>query len=472
MPRSAYAAMGNSAIHSLIVYDTERVDAASIALVANALPSLCLGVGISAILCVLDWRLFLVTAAVFPLMFGADFLLRGGLQRRTSAFHKAFERFSRGTLFVLDTMDLTRIQGAEGAERRRQAEAIDELRTRSHAVSWHNAAYWNFQWALIGVISVLVLIVGGLAVTRGTMTLGELVSFYAGLAILRTPIGAGLQTLPQMIEGGQALQRVLAFLGSPDRPPYQGNEHIEFRGHLELADVTFGYDGRPVLRHVSLDLRPGTAVGLVGPSGAGKSTLMMLILGFYRPQAGQVRADGVPLERLDIADFRRQVGALPQDPVVFPGTIWENLTYGSEDVDAAEVMTAASAAMMDDFVGQSPLGFNAMIGERGLLLSGGQRQRLALARALIRRPSLVILDEPTNHLDSAMVPQAVERIRAHCPRATILIISHDARVLGNLDAVHVLSEGVLAATDPTPAAQSPHSSATARNAPRGEVQSP
>ena len=442
-PRADFTADGHGPLHALLVYDTERIDAASNAFVGTALPAACLGLGVSGVLWALNWTLFLVMVAVFPVMVAVNALLRGGLRRRTSAFHEAFERFSRGMWFVLEAMDLTRLQAAEPAERDRQHAAMDRVRRAGQAVAVMNTAYWNLQWSLVGIGSILVLVVGGLAVAEGRMTLGELVSFYAGLAILRTPLGAGLQSLPQLFEGSQALQRVMTFLGTPDPAAADASGRIAFRGHVQLDGVTFAYDGQPVLDGASLELRPGSAVGLVGASGAGKSTLVMLVLGFYRPQSGRICMDGVPLEHVDLAALRRQVGVLPQDPLVFPGTIWQNVTYGAEEVDRSEVLAAVRAAGLDEFVGRCPAGFDTVVGERGMLLSGGQRQRIALARALVRRPSLVMLDEPTNHLDAVTAAGMVDAIRVHCPLAAVLVISHDVRVIGRLDAVYTLADGVV-----------------------------
>ncbi len=173
----------------------------------------------------------------------------------------------------------------------------------------------------------------------------------------------------------------------------------------------------------------GTRVALVGPNGAGKSTVVQLILGNLRPEAGRIYADGNSYEEIDLVRLRRAIGVVMQEPMLFSGTILENITYGCPDADADEVARAARLSTADSFIQRFPNGYQTVVGEHGFLLSGGERQRIALARAFLRRPKLLILDEHTNHLDAQSVSDLFQNLHELDDAPSIRVISHDATVV-------------------------------------------
>jgi ABC-type multidrug transport system fused ATPase/permease subunit len=444
MPRGDSAGLDYGRVHDLMVHDTERLDIMTSAIVFHVLPAACLAAGIGTILFYLNPRLTLITLALLPLLVLASHLIRERLKARTRAFHRAFERYSRGIWFVLEAMDLTRFQAAESREITHQQEHMARLKTESQAMAWLQSASSVLHMALVAAAAVLVLLIGGLGLSRGSMTLGNLFAFFAGLALLRSPVGTGLVVIPQLIEGSESLDRIAALLTHESEPPYSGTRTWPVRGRIRLEDVHFGYEGRSLLRGVNLDLRPGSSVGLFGPSGTGKTTLVMLILGFYRPRQGSILVDDEPLDSLDISHLRRQIGVLPQDPLVFPGTVWENITYGCDDIERATVIETARLATAHEFIEALPDAYETVVGERGVRLSGGQRQRIALARALLRRPRLLILDEPTNHLGATTVEHILDSVARWTPRPAVLLISHEQRVARCLDHAYGLDDGRLA----------------------------
>jgi ABC-type bacteriocin/lantibiotic exporter with double-glycine peptidase domain len=184
-------------------------------------------------------------------------------------------------------------------------------------------------------------------------------------------------------------------------------------------------------------------VAIVGPNGSGKSTVAFLILGFYRPEAGSVAADGHSYDRLDVVHLRESIAMVTQDPVLFSGTIRENIAYGNPDVDEKSMERASELATADRFVGALADGYDTNTGEGGMALSGGERQRIAIARALLRKPRLLILDEPTNHLDVESVDRLMHNLAELDSRPAVLIITHDTRLLHLADAVHELHRGTL-----------------------------
>jgi ATP-binding cassette subfamily B protein len=194
---------------------------------------------------------------------------------------------------------------------------------------------------------------------------------------------------------------------------------------------------------VDLELAAGETAVLLGPNGAGKSTILSLLAGLYAPTSGAIAADGVPLEDLDLAELRRSMGVVTQDPLIFPASVRENISYGRPDADDAAIERAVELAGATAFIGELPGGLDARVGDDGVLLSGGQRRRIAIARALLGDPALVLLDEPTTHLDIDGAGELISRLTDAPRHPTVLIISHDPAVAAHADRLFRLRDGRL-----------------------------
>lgn len=424
-----------------LVQDTERLDVMSNAVVALFIPSLLTSLALAVVLVFLNVYLFLVMIIVIPILLVVTRLTGAQAGQRVKRFQRAFEEFSKGTGFVLHHIDLTRIQTAEPIEIARQRRTIETLRDTSRRMAWFNAAYGLVQNGIVAVSGVLILILGGAAVARGIMTLGELLSFQVGVGLLGSSLNTMLSAIPPIIDGNESLTTLSRIWNADESLPYVGRKRIEFKGKITLDDVSFGYNENAVLKNVSLLIHTGTRVALVGENGAGKSTIANIVLGMYRPQRGRVCADDHPLQELDVAHLRHSIGVVRQEPLLFAGTILENITYGCPDASAVQVERAARLATAHNFIQELPNAYQTLIGEDGVTLSGGQRQQVALARALLRQPKLLILDEPTNHLDAEAVVQLLRNLSRLEPSPTILIISHDSQVVCKCQSIYRLKDG-------------------------------
>jgi len=430
-------------IQARIVQDTERLSTMSNTILSRIFPALLTSLSLCLVLLFLNWSLVLVMVALFPLVFVVNRHTMKIVKDRVFVFQRAFESFSRGILFVLRYMDLTRIQTAEDLEVARQTATMRELRDQTGRMSFIYAVHAQVQQTLTGLSGILILVIGGASMVNARMTIGEFLSFYVAAMFLYGQVDTITASLVDLVSGNESMTTLYGLAGTTDVQPYRGKTPIDFKGVITLDAVSFVYDRQPVLKAVKLTIRPDSKIAIIGTNGAGKSTIIELILGFYAPRQGRLYADGVPYDELDLVQLRRSVGVVMQNPPLFSGTILENLAYGTPDADRNRIIDACRVALADEFIQQLPKGYDTQIGEDGVLFSGGEGQRLAIARALLRRPKLLILDEPTNHLDSATVTRLMDRLDHLAEHPAILLVSHDRSVVAHARDVYELDKGEL-----------------------------
>jgi ABC-type multidrug transport system fused ATPase/permease subunit len=385
-----------------------------------------------------------VVGAVAPLMLAVVALARRA-HRKVGEWGRSSRRFSAETQVRVRALGLTKVAGAEASELQGVTRSARDLTARYQAFQRSRAANAAVDASVAAVAGALVLVVGGIAVANHTTTLGGLLSFYAVLALLLRQVHVVAAQSNSVLVGLESLPRIEALLATPDDAPYvRGRRKLEFTGEIALEEVTFAFGEATVLRDVTFVIRASEHVAIVGPNGAGKSTLVSLVLGLYRPGRGELRADGVAYDELDIRSLRRQIGVVLQDPVLLPGTIRENIAYGRPEASDAEVRAAAEAATAAVFIDALPDGYATQVGDEAVGLSGGQRQRIALARALLGEPPLLILDEPTTYLDDAAVAELMARLAALPQAPTLLVVTHDPRVAVHAERVVELRDGRIA----------------------------
>jgi ATP-binding cassette subfamily B protein len=294
------------------------------------------------------------------------------------------------------------------------------------------------------------LYLGTLSVRAGHTTAGELGQTIVYVILLASAFAVLGEVYGDVLRAAGATERLMELLhtrsdvSSPQQPqraawPVNGSS-------LVLRDVNFNYPSRPsqqALNGLSGEVRPGQTVAVVGPSGAGKSTLFSLLMRFYAPQQGDVLLDGVPIAQMDLHDLRQRIGVVPQDAVVFSGSVLENIRYGKPNATLAEVMAAAEAAFAQEFITELPQGYDTYLGDRGVRLSGGQRQRIAIARAILKNPPLLLLDEATSALDANSERMVQAALETAMQGRTTLVIAHRLATVQRADCIWVLDKGQL-----------------------------
>jgi ATP-binding cassette, subfamily B, bacterial MsbA len=292
--------------------------------------------------------------------------------------------------------------------------------------------------------SLILLWYGGREVILGEISPGELIAFILYATIIAGPMGSFARLYARMQEGVGASKRVFEILALEgevrDLPEAKPLPRIE--GKIELDDVHFHYrDDQEVIQGISFTVEPGQTIALVGPSGAGKSTLVQLLHRFYDPIKGEIRIDGFPLKSVQQSSYWQQIGIVPQETILFGGTILENIEYAKPGVMKEEVIEAAKAANAHNFIMETPEGYETIVGEKGIRLSAGQRQRIAIARAILKNPRILILDEATSALDNEselLIQDALERLMKG---RTSFIIAHRLSTIHNAERIIVLDKG-------------------------------
>lgn len=400
-------------------------------------------------LLVMNWRLCLLILLLLPLLvlvarfFGRKLKsLSTSIQDHTAALSTLTEEVVSGIRIVKSFVQTDR-------ETRRFSEQIE----RNLSLGMRRA---GIMAVFIPVISLLtfsaaaaVLWYGGRQVIDGSVSPGDLFAFVLFAGILIGPFSSAARVFGQVREAQGATQRVFEILEARpdihDAPTARSIDRVT--GHLRVEHVGFSYDVRqPVLTDFSFEAQPGQLIAIVGPTGAGKTTLINLIHRFYDPTEGRITVDGVDLRAITLDSWYRQVSLVPQETILFGGTILDNIRYGNPQADDGSVQAASHAAHAHDFIVGLPDSYQTLVGEKGVNLSGGQRQRIAIARAILKDPRILLLDEATSSLDSEserLVQEALERLMTG---RTTFVVAHRLTTIQRADRILVLNKGALVET--------------------------
>lgn len=308
------------------------------------------------------------------------------------------------------------------------------------------------SFLLFSVFGAIVLVVwyGAGMMQQGLLSFGDLTAFVVYTAFVGGTMAGFADLYSQLQKTLGATQRVRELLKENTENvsviKEQLNKNFKLNGAVSFEHLAFSYPSRPeiqVIKDMSLEVQPGQQIAIVGPSGAGKSTLVSILLRFYDPAAGKLMFDGVDAREIPLSQLRKQMALVPQDVMLFGGTIYENIAYGNPDASQGEIEAAAKKANAHDFIMSFPEGYQTIVGERGIKLSGGQRQRIAIARAILKDPVILILDEATSSLDSeseALVQDALDKLMEN---RTSFVIAHRLSTIRNADKIVVLEHGVI-----------------------------
>ncbi len=399
------------------------------------------------ILAWVDWRLLLGALLVIPAVYLSH---RTWILEIRPRFRDVRAQRQTVDAQTTETFAGMRVVRAFGRQRTETARVMTgaHLMGRQELFVWWWMRVIEIVWELLIPIGTgLLLLYGGWRVLQNQLTVGELMMFLVYLVMLLEPMAILAESAATLQNSLSGLDRVLDLLGEPrEMPATESSKRLvrsEVQGRVTLDGVSFRYSSEAAwaLEQIDLDVEAGETIALVGPSGAGKTTLCNLVARFYDPVEGAVRLDGTDLREIDVESFRGLLGVVEQDVFLFDGTIAENIAYGLRDASLEAVQEAARVANAHEFIRKLPKGYETVIGERGVKLSGGQRQRLAIARALVADPRILILDEATSNLDSEserLIQQSLKRLMKG---RTSFIIAHRLSTIRHASRILVLENG-------------------------------
>ena len=392
----------------------------------------------------LNWKMGLLLSALLPLYMFNYFGWQGPIQESVRAWRTKMDRVSVGLQERLSGVALVKAYGRERKENRSFTEETHESLSQAMVTAVYRAGYNSGVWAVSGLRNTVIFCLGCYFVIIGEMTYGAVMAILSFAMRMFEPVLNMTQMAMQMQTMLVSVERILEVLEFPIDISDKMNAIPlpPVRGHVKFEDVQFEYKaGEPVIKGINLEVQPGQVVALVGHTGCGKTTLTSLLMRFFDVNGGSIKIDGHDIRDVKIRSLRTQIGQVLQDSVMFNETIGENLKYGRPDATDAELIEAARIAEIHEFIMRTPSGYDTMLGDEGVKLSVGEKQRLAIARAVLTDPAILILDEATSSLDSlseALIQKAMANV---LKGRTSFAIAHRLSTIVNADIIVVMDQG-------------------------------
>ena len=439
--------MKSGGVASLIREDAGGVADLIFSMLYNPWRAIIQFVGSLIILMLVDWKLMVGGLLLLPIVWVTHRTWINRIRPLYRDIRKQRQKIDAGTTETFGGIRVVRTFSRGRNEASRFVREGDFL-VRQQLFTWWWTRIIEMIWeVVIPVASTGLLLYGGYQIIQQNLTLGDLMMFLVYLTMLLDPLATMAGSAVSFQNNLAGLDRVLDVLDIEEELPSQGKvvsiERAKVAGSISLRNVSFSYpDSQPqVLQNISLEIEAGQTVALVGRSGAGKTTLTNLIARFYDPVSGSIHLDGRDLREIELGSYRSLLGIVEQDVFLFDGTIRENIGYARRHWTNSDIIAAADAAAADEFISRLPKGYDTLIGERGVKLSGGQRQRLAIARAILADPKILILDEATSNLDSESERLIQASLKELLKDRTAFVIAHRLSTITHADKIVVLEDG-------------------------------
>lgn len=384
---------------------------------------------------------FIIT---IPLSVALVLSFRRIIRKRNREFRRQIEEMSGQVSETVEMIPVTRAHGLEDVEIRKVDTALRKLRGHGYKLDIVEALFGSSSWVSFQLTQILCLLFTSYLAFNGYMPVGDVVVYQGLFGSILFGVNQIIHVYPQLAKGFESIYSVSEVLLSADTEEYQGTRKPErISGAFEFENVHFRYTNTDnhVLNNFNLSVKPGECIAFVGESGAGKSTVLNMAVGFYRPTIGRIMIDGVPMDELDMREYRHSLAVVPQTTLLFSGTIRDNITYGLTDVPEEKLWRVVEMANLHDVVSGMPEGLDTKVGEHGGKLSGGQRQRIAIARAMIRDPHIIILDEATSALDNISEYHVQQAMRELIKGRTTFIVAHRLSTIRDADRIVVMKNG-------------------------------
>ena len=371
-------------------------------------------------------------------------LFNKNIRRTTNKLRTETENLSSDISEMIELVPVTKAHGIEKEEITKLEGSISKVRKTGYEVDMANAWFGSTTWVFGGIITTLCLMFMGTLAFKKVITVGEVVLFQTYFNTLINNVQSLLNIYPEFAKGAESLKSVSEIMISDRIEDNKGKITLRYlHGTVQFKNVSYKYPGSSddVIKNFNLDVNPGECVAFVGSSGSGKTTIMNMIIGFLRATSGVVAIDGKPIEMLNLPSYRHFLSVVPQNCILFSGTIRDNILYGTHNVSDEKLNEVIKQANIDEFINDLPLGIDTPVKEHGANLSGGQKQRISIARALIRDPKIIILDEATSALDNISEYHVQKAMNELIRGRTTFIVAHRLSTIRDADKIVVLEHG-------------------------------
>ncbi|MBR6157982.1 MAG: ABC transporter ATP-binding protein, partial [Lachnospiraceae bacterium] len=431
-------------LQSKIIRDVEAIETLSSQLFINVMNitiNMVIMVGITA---AKNRTILLFFVLVAPIASLTIVAFRKKISRENRAFRVEMENTSAKVMEMVEMVPVTRAHALEEVERERMAKQLEETAERGYRLDMVQANFGAVGWVVFQVFQALCLGFTGYLALKGRIQVGDITFYQTGFTTVVNQFTALINLLPVLTKGLESVKSVGEVLSCDDVEHNEGKEELtSLSGEYEFRNVSFSYPDtdEDVLKDLSMRVKQGETVAIVGGSGSGKTTMLNLLIGFMLPKEGQLLVDGKDISEINLKTYRRFLSVVPQMPLLFTGTLRDNIIYGMDGVTEEQLQEAVKAANLADMVSKLPQGLDTMLEEHGANLSGGQRQRIAIARAIIRDPQVILLDEATSALDVISEKEIQEALQRLQKNRTTFIVAHRLSTVKNADRIAVLSAG-------------------------------
>lgn len=438
--------MQSGRLQSKIMRDVEQIETLSSQIFITVL-SIILNVVVAlAVVVTKSLTVFAFFIGTIPVAVLIMVTFKSKIKRYNKEFRKDMEETSVHVMEMIEMIPVTRAHALEQQETDKMDHQLRHVAKSGLRLDIVQSYFSSISWVAFQVFQVLCLGFTGYLASKGKISVGEVVMYQTYFGTIVAQVSGVITLLPTIAKGLESVDSIADVLLSHDVEDNHNKKQLPFvRGEITFQDTGFRYlDGdQPVFEHLNLKIKAGQTIAFVGESGAGKTTILNMVIGFLHATAGKVLIDGYDIEEIDLHSYRSHIAVVPQTPILFSGTIRENITYGREDISEERLWEVVEAANLTEVIAQLPNGLDTVVMEHGSNLSGGQRQRISIARAFIRDPKILILDEATSALDSI----SEEKIRVATDNLvqnrTTLIVAHRLSTIKNADCIAVIGRGGL-----------------------------
>jgi len=379
-----------------------------------------------------------------PIASSLVFVFSKKMTKRNVEYRNEIESLSVRVVEMIQMIPITRAHAVEKLELSKMDSQLEKVKRKGIHLEVIGALFGASSWTSFQIVMLVCLMFTSILAFNKKISVGEVVLFQSYFAMIVGAVNLILNSYPELARGFESIRSIGEILESPDIEQNEGKLPVtSVKGHFIFDNVSFSYEkgSQYAINNLTLEINPGESVAFVGESGSGKSTLMNLVIGFRRPLKGRILIDGKNMQELDLRQYRKFLAVVPQNTILFSGSVRENIMYGIDKISDSEIWNILDAANASKFVSKLPKGLDTRLGEGGARLSQGQRQRIAIARAFIRDPKVIVLDEATSSLDVLSESLIKEALRRLIKGRTTLIVAHRLATISDADRIVVLKNG-------------------------------